>query len=236
VFLFESLFGQGPTHLGRPTFGHETARGFALAAQGRTRAMFRDAADPGAAAGTAKARFDSLRSLDDLGAGGAHEGAAQQRSRVRSQWILGGVVDKVTGFGSREAMVAALEHAVVPGAPYSVLAVFVLDGLPEFAKQQAAEASNEMITRLAQEFERFIGPDGECYAPRRHEFAVLFTLPFMQVERILAAAAIAVRREGAIFEISTSFGYTHLPGEARSPIQALIVADKRRLTAQRLRG
>jgi hypothetical protein len=65
---------------------------------------------------------------------------------------------------------------------------------------------------------------------------VLFTLPFMQVERILAAAAIAVRREGAIFEISTSFGYTHLPGEARSPTQALIVADKRRLTAQRLRG
>jgi GGDEF domain-containing protein len=143
------------------------------------------------------------------------------------------LVDTVTGFGSREAMAAALNRAVVPGAPDSVLAIFSLDGLGELSEELGDEAGNEAIARLAHEFGRFISPDGECYAPRRHEFAALFTLPFRRVETILAAAAIAVRREGSVFSISTSFGFAHLPREAGSPIRALMVAEQRR--AQQLR-
>jgi GGDEF domain-containing protein len=144
-------------------------------------------------------------------------------------------VDAVTGFGTRDAMFAALTRAVEPDASPCTLAIFSLDGSGEFREELGEEVSNEIIARLAQEFARFIQPDGECYAPRRHEFAAIFTLPFAKVETILAAAAIAMRREGAIFSIQTTFGVAHLPGEAASPVAALMVADQRRVAAQKQR-
>jgi GGDEF domain-containing protein len=144
-------------------------------------------------------------------------------------------VEPVTGFGTREAMVAALNRAVESDADPSVLAIFSLDGSGEFREELGEEVSNEVIARLAEEFGRFIRPDGECFAPRRHEFAALFTMPYAKVETILAAAAIAIRREGAIFSIQTSFGVAHLPREAGSPVAALVVADQRRVAAQKLR-
>jgi hypothetical protein len=63
----------------------------------------------------------------------------------------------------------------------------------------------------------------------------MFRLPWPKVETILAAAAIAVRREGSIFSISTTFGVAHLPDDADTPVGALVVADKRRVAAQRRR-
>ncbi len=144
-------------------------------------------------------------------------------------------VEPVTGFGTREAMVAALARAVESDADPTVLAIFSLDGSGEFREELGEEVSNEIIARLAEEFARFVRPDGECFAPRRHEFAAIFTLPYAKVETILAAAAIAMRREGAIFSIQTTFGVAHLPREADSPVAALIVADQRRVAAQKLR-
>jgi GGDEF domain-containing protein len=144
-------------------------------------------------------------------------------------------LDPVTGFGSRAAMLAELERAVEPGSEPRVLAIFSLDGSGEFREELGEEASNEVIARLAHEFARFICPDGSCFAPRRHEFAALFSLPWPKVETIIAAAAIAVRREGALFSISTTFGVAHLPVDADTPVGALMVADQRRVAAQRRR-
>src|SRR5689334_4544826 len=126
-------------------------------------------------------------------------------------------------------MVAELERAVMPDSPPCTLAIFSLDGSGEFREELGEEVSNEVLARLAQEFARFVEPEGVCFAPRRHEFAALFHLPWPKVETILAAAAIAVRREGAIFSITTTFGVAHLPGDADTPVAALMVADQRRV-------
>lgn len=142
-------------------------------------------------------------------------------------------VDPVTGFGNRAAMLAELAAAIAPGSDPSVLAIFSLDGSSDFREELGEEVSNEVLGRLAQEFARFVEPAGACYAPRRHEFAAMFHLPWPKVETVLAAAAIAVRREGAIFSISTTFGIAHLPDDADTPIAALMVADQRRVAAQR---
>jgi GGDEF domain-containing protein len=144
-------------------------------------------------------------------------------------------VDPLTGFGSREALLAELRLAVKPGSPPTVLAIFSLDGSGEFREEIGEDVSNDVIARLADEFARFVRPDGACFAPRRHEFAALFRLPWVKVETVLAAAAIAVRREGSLFSISTTFGVAHLPQEAGTPVAALVVADRRRVEAQKRR-
>ena len=132
-------------------------------------------------------------------------------------------------------MLVELEQAVVPGSPPCTVAVFSLDGSGEFREELGEDISNEVIARLGQEFARFIEPDGVCYAPRRHEFAAIFWLPWPKVETILAAAAIAVRREGSIFSITTTFGVAHLPADADTPAAALLMADQRRVAAQKQR-
>jgi GGDEF domain-containing protein len=144
-------------------------------------------------------------------------------------------VDPVTGFGSREALLAELQLAVERGSPPAVLAIFSLDGSAEFREELGEDVSNDVIVRLAQEFARFVRPDGVCFAPRRHEFAALFRLPWPKVETVLAAAAIALRREGSLFSISTTFGVAHLPQEADTPVAALVAADGRRVEAQKRR-
>jgi GGDEF domain-containing protein len=146
------------------------------------------------------------------------------------------LIDPVTGFGARDALIAALERAVAPLCEPSILAVFSLDGAAEWRDDLGEEVGNEVITQLSQVWARFVEPAGVCYAPRRHEFAALFNLPFAKVETILAAAAIAIRREGAIYGISATFGVAHLPSEADSPIGALTAADQRLVAARRARS
>jgi GGDEF domain-containing protein len=145
-------------------------------------------------------------------------------------------LDPVTGFGTRRDLLDALEQAVRPEAEPSILAIFSLDGAAEWRDDLGEEISNQVIAQLAQEFARFMQPGGTCYAPRRLEFAALFTLPFAKVQTMLAAAAIAVRREGAIYGISTTFGVAQLPGDADSAVGALMVADRRLVAARRRRS
>jgi GGDEF domain-containing protein len=144
------------------------------------------------------------------------------------------VPDPVTGFGSRAALIADLWEAVDPQATQRVLAVFGLDGLDEFGKIYGAAAMKEVIARLAGEFAQMLAGEATCYAPRRREFCALFPLPLHEVEPILAAAAIALRREGAMTLISTAFGVCVLPDQAGDPVLALTVADKNLTRARRL--
>ena len=143
--------------------------------------------------------------------------------------------DPLTGFGSRAALMARLATAVDPAGRPSVLAVFGLDGLDEFEERFGTSETDALIARLAVEFAHIVRPEGACYAPRRREFSALFDRPFPAVEPILAAAAIALRREGELALISTSFGIALLPAQARDPITALIVADRRLNEASRAR-
>ena len=128
---------------------------------------------------------------------------------------------------------AHLAAAVDPASEPSVVAVFGLGGLDEFEKSHGKSETDRLIARLAEEFARMVRPEGVCYAPRRREFVALFDLPLGVVSRILAPAAIALRRVGAIASIAIAFGTAVLPGQASSPISALVVADRNLSQARR---
>ena len=130
-------------------------------------------------------------------------------------------------------MLADLSVAVAPGSEPSVVAVFGLDGLDDYEKACGTAAADDVIARLATEFARMVRPEGICYTPRRREFCALFDLPFTEASPILAAAAIALRREGAITQITSAFGVALLPAQAHSAIAALAVADRHLNDARR---
>lgn len=151
-------------------------------------------------------------------------------SDLRSEVLA---LDPVTGFGSRAALLARLELAVDPLSEPSVLAVFGLDGLDRVEEVHGTAATHEIIAALADEFARIVGPDGACFAPRRREFCVIFEQPLAQIAPILAAAAIALRREGTMTLITSAFGIALLPDQAADPVGALIVADRQLNQARR---
>ena len=142
-------------------------------------------------------------------------------------------VDPLTGFGNRVALTTRLEDAVDPSSDPSVLAVFGLDGLDEFEKTYGVASADNVIARLAEEFERMVTPEGVCFTPRRREFCAVFGLPLTSVWPILTATAIALRREGAMTLIRASFGIAVLPEQADDSVGALIVADRNLNQARR---
>jgi GGDEF domain-containing protein len=142
-------------------------------------------------------------------------------------------IDPLTGFGSRAALMVHLAAAVDPRSGPTAIAVFGLDGLDELEHVYGASKANDVIVRLAEEFARMVRPPGFCYAPRRREFCVVFDLPLAAVTPIVAAASIALRREGAMARITTPFGIAVLPDQADDPIGALRVADRNLNEARR---
>ncbi|HEY4348775.1 MAG TPA: GGDEF domain-containing protein [Gaiellaceae bacterium] len=143
--------------------------------------------------------------------------------------------DPVTGFGSRASLLADLRLALEPGSDSTTLAIFGLDGFEEFERVYGTPNADEVLGRLAKEFAYMIEPAGVCYAPRRREFCALFSRPLHSVSPILAGAAIALRREGAMVLITTAFGVAVLPEQADEAISALAFADERLEHARRLR-
>jgi GGDEF domain-containing protein len=138
-------------------------------------------------------------------------------------------------FEGRDRLIADLREAVVPGSPPSVLAIFELAGAEEYRKLHGERSGAALNRHLAEEFAGIVGAAGRCYRTRQDELCVLFPRPLEAVTSILAAASIALRREGGMFNVTTSFGVALLPEEAAEPVAALIVADKNLAIARRTR-
>ena len=136
--------------------------------------------------------------------------------------------DSLTGFRDRRALFADLADAIAARRE-CIVALFALDGAETVRKLEGHEVCDRAIAELAEEFSSVVGSEGTCYVPRRHEFALLvMDRSLASQSALLASAGIAIRREGMPRGIGTSFGVTLLPGEASSPLDALIVADRRR--------
>jgi GGDEF domain-containing protein len=128
---------------------------------------------------------------------------------------------------------AHLAEATERDSAPSVFAVFGLGGLDDYEKVYGLGATNELIVRLAGDFARMVRPEGICFAPRRREFCAIFELPVVEVSPILAAAAIALRRESSLADLLIAFGIAVLPEQADDPIAALMVADRNLVQARK---
>jgi GGDEF domain-containing protein len=136
--------------------------------------------------------------------------------------------DPLTGFGDREKLFVDLTHALEPGRPPSVLAVFDLVGWSEHRRIFGQRASDSLTNRFAEAFALVMWPVGACYyIARDDEFCALISQPIDDVNSALIAAIGALNAVGESSLITAFFGATSLPDGAADPIDALMLADER---------
>ncbi len=129
----------------------------------------------------------------------------------------------------RENLLADLAAAVEPGSPISLLVVFRLGAFNEFLALHGNTAVDELLEAVVTDVTAAVGPQGAFYRSRKDELCGLISGRLDAVESDLFAAAAAVNRtqESRESGVAVGYGTAVLPREASTPIDALILADRR---------
>lgn len=150
--------------------------------------------------------------------------AATHPGEISSDPVL---VDTLTGFGSRRALLDGLAAATSEDAEPTLLVIFGLDGFDEYVSLFGSLAGRTLVVKLAARLADALGEGAVCFRPRQDEFAALVGTPVDRVAGILDTAVVALRERGASVAVSAAWGAAMLPEEATDPIAALELADSR---------
>jgi GGDEF domain-containing protein len=137
------------------------------------------------------------------------------------------LVDPLTGFGTRHALLLALDETVQPGSVPTLLVVFGLDGFEEYTALFGRLAGRTLIVKLAARLSEALAPGGACFRPRHDEFSALIETPIDSAKPVLDAAVAALRERAASGAVTAAWGAVLLPDEADAPAAALRLADAR---------
>ena len=136
------------------------------------------------------------------------------------------LVDPLTGFGTRHALLLALAAAVERERPPTLLVVFGLDGFEEYGALFGRLAARTLLVRLAARLSEALAPVGVCFRSRQDEFGALIETTIDSARPVLDAAAVALR-ERASPGVTAAWGAVLLPDEAEEPVEALRLAGAR---------
>jgi GGDEF domain-containing protein len=137
------------------------------------------------------------------------------------------LVDPLTGFGTRHALLRELASAVEGKRGPTLLVVFGLEGFEEYETLFGTLAGRTLLVKLAARLAEALGAASSCYRPRQDEFAALVPTPIAGVSEVLDRAVGALRERAASVAVSAAWGAAMLPDEADDPTAALTVADTR---------
>jgi GGDEF domain-containing protein len=137
------------------------------------------------------------------------------------------LIDPLTGFGTRHALMLALDRALEPSAAPSLLVVLGLDGYEEHISHFGRLAGRRLLVKLAARLAHVLEPSGICFRPRDDEFAAVVDTTIDAAKPLLDAAVVALRERATSGAVTAAWGAALLPDEARTPIGALAVADGR---------
>jgi GGDEF domain-containing protein len=137
------------------------------------------------------------------------------------------LVDPLTGFGTRNALLAELADAVRGGQGATLLVVFGLEGFDEYVTLFGSLAGRTLLVKLGARLADALGPGSSCFRPRQDEFAALVPTPIEGVKDVLDRAVAALRERAASVAVSAAWGAAMLPEEADDPVGALKLADSR---------
>ena len=137
------------------------------------------------------------------------------------------LVDPLTGFGTRGALLTELASAVEGERGPVLLVIFGLEGFDDYETLFGTPAGRTLLAKLAARLGDALGPASSCFRPRRDEFVALVPTPIAGVAEVLDRAVVALRERAASVAVSAAWGAAMLPDEADDPIAALTVADTR---------
>jgi GGDEF domain-containing protein len=138
------------------------------------------------------------------------------------------LVDPLTGFGTRHALLLALTDRFEADGPPTLLVVFGLDGFDEYTSLFGRLAGRTLLVKLAARLAEALAPAGVCFRPRHDEFSALIETTIDAARPVLDAAVIALRERASFgAAVTAAWGAVLLPDEAGAPGEAIRLADER---------
>ena len=144
--------------------------------------------------------------------------------------------DALTGLSNRRSLLADLERELPCATAERPLALllFDLNGFKNYNDTFGHPAGDALLTRLGARLAEAVGDRGRAYRLGGDEFCTIVA-PGAELEEIAAACVAALGEHGEGFSVTTSYGAALAPGEVRTPVDALKLAD-RRMYAQKGAG
>jgi diguanylate cyclase (GGDEF)-like protein len=136
------------------------------------------------------------------------------------------ITDALTGLGNRRALMNDLEASLREGDE-DALVLFDLDGFKRYNDTFGHPAGDELLRTLGGRLARAVEGHGRAYRMGGDEFCVLLHAPGAGGQRLIAAAADALRADDRGLEIGASYGTVVPAGEAATAAAALQIADRR---------
>jgi two-component system cell cycle response regulator len=153
----------------------------------------------------------------------------QQSLMMNQRFAL---TDALTGLPNRRALIAALERITgraSNGEPW-ICVVLDLDGFKAYNDAFGHPAGDDLLSRLGQRLSGVVSPRGSVYRLGGDEFCLLDVCEGESCEGLVAEARAALSESGEGFDVTASAGDVHIPRDAATPSEVLLLADRRMYT------
>ena len=139
------------------------------------------------------------------------------------------ITDPLTGLANRRRMTEQLALALAAEAesPPALLVMFDLDGFKSYNDRFGHLAGDVLLADLGRRLEAAVAGAGTAFRLGGDEFCLLLPGGPDDTREPLGRAVEALGAEGQGYSITSSYGEVELPREARSPNDALRLADAR---------
>ena len=136
--------------------------------------------------------------------------------------------DKLTGLGNQGRLQVDLAAACArAGADPAALLLLDLNGFKRFNDTFGHPAGDSMLARLGTQLGEAVGGHGRAYRVGGDEFAVLVNCDEEDCEAIAKRSAEALTAHGRGFQLGAAWGVVSIPAEAKTPQEAMQLADVR---------
>ena len=179
-------------------------------------------------------RFPDAAQLQMLDTLSSPLGQFLRRKRADEQHAHEAVHDALTGLPNRRKLLDDLDSAIAQATEHEpqVLLLLDLDGFKAYNDSFGHAAGDALLTRLGRRLAAQMGGRGTTYRMGGDEFCVIAPLADGDVADLDAHARAALSEHGEAFSVTASCGSATLPAEARTPSEALGLADRRMYAAK----
>jgi diguanylate cyclase (GGDEF)-like protein len=149
---------------------------------------------------------------------------------TQSELRSAALTDPLTGLGNRRQLTLDLERKIAAssaGDPLLLL-LFDLDGFKSYNDMFGHPAGDALLARLGKGLQNAVSSRGAAYRMGGDEFCVIARAGKRENELwVKRVATGALTEHGEGFEITAACGSVLIPGEGRTPSEALRLADQR---------
>ena len=172
--------------------------------------------------------FVALAGAAGIGAWRLNESVRERMQATQRELARLSETDSLTGLPNRRKAMDDLSAAFRREGPETnMLALFDLDGFKTYNDSFGHPAGDQLLVRLGRQLESRVGGRMRAYRLGGDEFCVIGEVAAGDLATAESAAAAALSEHGQAFSISASYGSVAIPAEAKTPEDAMRLADQR---------